>query len=99
MKVLVVDDDLELLGLICYALRQAGYLALEAADGAAALAAFEREEPDLVILDVNLPKLDGLEVCKRLRATSRVPIMMLTVRSGEEDQAAVTPVPETADVG
>jgi DNA-binding response OmpR family regulator len=86
LKILVVDDDAELLGLIAYALRQTGYLVVEAADGALALTQFEREEPDLVILDVNLPRLNGLEVCRRLRATSRVPIMMLTVKGGEEDQ-------------
>lgn len=88
MKLLVVDDDLELLGLVSYALRQAGYLVVEAADGMAAITAFEREEPSLVILDVNLPRLSGLEVCKRIRAMSRVPVMMLTVRSAEEDQVA-----------
>jgi DNA-binding response OmpR family regulator len=86
MKILVVDDDLELSGLISYALRQAGYWTVDAADGVAALAAFEREEPDLVILDVNLPHLSGLEVCRKIRAASQVPVMMLTVRSGEEDQ-------------
>lgn len=86
MKILVVDDDQDLSGLIAYALRQAGYLVVEAADGPAALKAFEREEPDLVILDVNLPRLSGLEVCRSLRAVSRVPVMMLTVRSAEEDQ-------------
>ncbi|MFL6194147.1 MAG: response regulator [Thermoanaerobaculia bacterium] len=86
MKILVVDDDLELAGLIGYALRQAGYLVVEAADGQAALDMFERESPALVILDVNLPRLSGLEVCRRLRDVSRVPIMMLTVRNAEEDQ-------------
>jgi len=86
LKILVVDDDLELAGLIGYALRQAGYLVIEAADGVAALAAFERESPALVILDVNLPRLSGLEVCRRIRNASRVPIMMLTVRNAEEDQ-------------
>jgi DNA-binding response OmpR family regulator len=86
MKILVVDDDLELLGLVAYALRQAGYLVVEASDGAAALVAFEREEPSLVVLDVNLPRLSGLEVCRKIRETSKVPVMMLTVRSAEEDQ-------------
>ena len=86
MKILVVDDDLELRGLISYALRQAGYLVVEAGDGVAALEVFEREEPALVILDVNMPRLSGLEVCRRLRETSSVPVMMLTVRAGEEDQ-------------
>ena len=87
MKILVVDDDLELAGLIGYALRQAGYLVVDAADGPSALAAFEREAPSLVILDVNLPRLSGLEVCRQIRASgSSIPIMMLTVRSAEEDQ-------------
>jgi len=87
MKLLVVDDDLELLGLIAYALRQAGYLVIEAKDGPAALSIFDREQPDLVILDVNLPRIDGLEVLRRLRAAGhRTPVMLLTVRAGEEDQ-------------
>lgn len=86
MKILVVDDDLELSGLIGYALRQAGYMVVEAGDGVTALAAFERESPALVILDINLPRLSGLEVCRRIRAASRVPVMMLTVKSAEEDQ-------------
>jgi DNA-binding response OmpR family regulator len=86
MKILVVDDDLELLGLIGFALRQAGYLVVEASDGGAALAVFEREQPDLVILDVNLPVLGGFEVCRRIRAEATTPIMLLTVRNSEEDQ-------------
>jgi DNA-binding response OmpR family regulator len=88
MKILIVDDDLELAGLIAYALRQAGYLTVEAADGLAALAAFEREEPDLVILDLQLPKLGGQEVCRRIRLSSSTPIMMLTVQSAEQDEVA-----------
>jgi DNA-binding response OmpR family regulator len=87
MKILVVDDDLDLSGLIAYALRQAGYLAIEAPDGPSGLAAFDRERPDLVILDVNLPRMDGFEVLTRIRAAGhRSPVMMLTVRSSEEDQ-------------
>lgn len=86
MKVLVVDDDLELAALISYALRQAGYLVVEAHDGLAALASFAREAPDLVVLDLNLPRLGGLEVLARLRAVSAAPVLMLTVRAGEEDQ-------------
>ena len=88
MKILIVDDDLDLSGLIAYALRQAGYLTVEAADGLAALAAFEREEPDLVILDLQLPKLGGREVCRRIREGSSTPIMMLTVQGSEEDEVA-----------
>jgi DNA-binding response OmpR family regulator len=87
MKILVVDDDLELLNLIAFALRQSGYLVVEASDGPGALAVFERESPQLAILDFNLPGLSGLEVLKEIRAGGdRTPIMMLTVRSGEEDQ-------------
>ena len=86
MKILVVDDDLELLGLIGFALRQAGYLVLEASDGRAALATFAREQPDLVILDVNLPELSGFEVCRQIRAEAATLVMLLTVRSSEEDQ-------------
>jgi len=86
MKILAVDDDMELLGLIGFALRQAGYLVIEASDGGAALAAFEREQPDLILLDVNLPVLSGFEVCRRIREEASTPIMMLTVRNSEEDQ-------------
>ena len=86
MKILVVDDDADLRGLIGYALRQAGYLVVEAADGPAGVELFAREEPDLVILDVNLPRLSGFEVCRRIRQRSATPVMMLTVRSSEEDQ-------------
>lgn len=86
MKVLVVDDDGELRGLIAFALRQAGYLVLEAPDGPSALALFADEKPALVLLDVNLPRLSGFEVLERLRAGgSSTPVMMLTVRSAEED--------------
>jgi DNA-binding response OmpR family regulator len=87
MKILAVDDDLDLLKVIAFALRQAGYLVLEARDGPSALETFERERPDLVILDVNMPRLGGFEVLKRIRAGgSATPVMILTVRSSEEDQ-------------
>jgi DNA-binding response OmpR family regulator len=85
VKVLVVDDDLELLPLVAYALRQEAYLVLEAASGEAALRAVADEQPDLVVLDVNLPDVDGFEVCRRIREHSDVPILMLTVRGEEED--------------
>jgi DNA-binding response OmpR family regulator len=86
MKLLIVDDDDDLRELISFALRQAGYLVVKAADGVEALRVFDAEEPDLVILDVNLPGLDGWEVCRRIRAEANTPIMMLTVHSSEEDQ-------------
>jgi DNA-binding response OmpR family regulator len=86
MKILIVDDDQALLSLVSFALRQAGYLPVEAADGNQALALFEREQPDLVILDVNLPGASGFDVCRRIRAQAPTPIMLLTVRSSEEDE-------------
>ena len=87
MKIQVVDDDMELRHLIAFALRESGYLVVESGDGVAALAEFERERPDLVILDVNMPRLGGFDVLRSLRGSGiRTPVMMLTVRSGEEDQ-------------
>lgn len=86
MKILVVDDDSELLGLINFALRQAGYLVVGATDGQEALEAFAREQPDLVILDINLPRLNGFEVCRRIRSEATTPIMLLTARTAEDDQ-------------
>ena len=86
MKVLVVDDDVELLPLVAFALRQAGFLALEAKTGEAALRAVKEERPDLVVLDVNLPDIEGFEVCRTLRqGGDRTPVLLLTVRSDEED--------------
>ena len=87
MKILVVDDDLELLRLIAFALRQSGYLVVEAQDGPSGVAAFGSERPDLAILDVNLPRFSGLEILKKIRATgSATPVMLLTVRSAEADE-------------
>ncbi len=86
MKILAVDDDVELLGLIGFALRQAGYLVIEAAHGNAALEAFDREQPDLVLLDANLPGVNGFEVLQRIREHASTPIMMLTVLNSEEDE-------------
>jgi len=85
MKVLIADDDADLRELIAFTLAQAGYLVIKAADGAAALRRFEEESADLVVLDINMPALSGFEVCEAIRARSRVPVMMLTVRGEEED--------------
>lgn len=84
-QVLIVDDDLALADVLAFTLRRAGYTVALAHDGPAALEVFDREQPDLVVLDWGLPGLDGLEVCQRLRATSRVPILMLTVRKTDDD--------------
>lgn len=86
MKILIVDDDRDLRDLIGFALRRAGYLVVEAGDGRAALEQFTQEEPALVILDVNLPDTNGFELLRSIRAQSATPVMMLTVRSSEEDQ-------------
>jgi DNA-binding response OmpR family regulator len=85
MKLLIADDDLDLLALIAFTLSQAGYMVIKASDGAAALQAFDNESPDLVLLDINMPKQNGFQVCEAIRARSRVPVMMLTVRGEEED--------------
>jgi DNA-binding response OmpR family regulator len=87
MKILVVDDDLDLLGLISYALRQAGYFVLEAGDGDAAWRLLLEECPDLLVLDVNLPGRSGFDLLRDARAAGVVtPVIMLTVRASEEDQ-------------
>jgi DNA-binding response OmpR family regulator len=85
MKILIADDDRDLLELIGFALTQAGFLVLKAPDGAAALRTFEAEAPDLLVLDINMPGATGFQVCEAVRARSSVPVMMLTVRSEEED--------------
>ena len=85
MKVLVADDDADLRELIAFTLGQAGYLVIKASDGPAAGRLFGEEAPDLVVLDINLPGLSGFQVCEAIRARSRVPVMMLTVRGEEED--------------
>lgn len=85
MKVLVADDDADLRDLIAFSLTQAGYLVIKASDGPAALRRFEEELPDIALLDINMPGLSGFQVCEAIRARSRVPVMMLTVRGEEED--------------
>jgi DNA-binding response OmpR family regulator len=85
MKVLVADDDRDLLELIGFALSQAGFLVVKAPDGPTAVRLFDAESPDLVVLDINMPGASGFQVCEAIRARSRVPVMMLTVRSEEED--------------
>jgi two-component system OmpR family response regulator len=85
-KVLVVEDDPTLLEVLRYNLSQQGYDVLTAADGAAGLDAARSGRPDLVILDVMLPKMDGYEVCRILRQETMVPILMLTARTDETDR-------------
>jgi len=85
MKVLIVDDDRVLADVVAFALRREGFQVVQAYDGLSALQRWSEENPDLIILDVNLPKMDGFTVCQRIRRESDTPIIMLTVRSEDED--------------
>ena len=85
MKVLVVDDDVDLVDLTTYVLRREGYSVVTAIDGQQALSRWESDNPDIVVLDANLPKLNGFEVCRRIRQESETPVIMLTARDEEED--------------
>jgi DNA-binding response OmpR family regulator len=84
--ILLVDDEDSVQKLLSYPLERDGFRVVHARDGEEALARFAEEDIDLVVLDLMLPKLDGLEVCKRLRAESTVPIIMLTARDDELDK-------------
>lgn len=84
--VLVVDDEPRFLRIIQFNLETEGYRVTCAASGEEALALFERYDPDLVVLDVMLPGLDGLDVCKRIREVSTRPIIMLTAKGADEDK-------------
>ncbi len=84
--ILVVDDEPQITRLAQDYLARDGFRVFVAGDGSAALALFRREQPDLVVLDLNLPVMDGLEVCRILRRTSDVPIIMLTARAEETDR-------------
>jgi two-component system response regulator MprA len=85
-RVLVVEDDAEIADVLRRTLRQEGHEVRSAADGVAALEQAEDFVPDLVILDLGLPKLDGVEVCRRLRAESDAPILILTARTQTDDR-------------
>ncbi|SMB89410.1 two-component system, OmpR family, response regulator [Thermanaeromonas toyohensis ToBE] len=85
-KILVVDDEPAILELVTYNLEQAGFSTLTATDGETALKLVEAEKPDLVILDIMLPKIDGFEVCRTIRARHNTPILMLTARREEVDR-------------
>ena len=84
--ILLVDDEDAIQKLLSFPLQKDGYRVVEARDGEAALRRFDEESVDLVVLDLALPKLDGLEVCRRLRSRSAVPIIMLTARDEEIDK-------------
>jgi two-component system alkaline phosphatase synthesis response regulator PhoP len=88
-EVLVIDDEANIRELVSVYLTAAGMTVRQAADGASGLAEFDREPPDLVVLDIMLPGLDGSQVCRRIRGTSAVPIVMLTARDREIDKVAL----------
>ena len=85
-RILLVDDEQPIQRLLSYPLQKEGYEVVPATDGEQALESFDREHFDLVVLDIMLPKVDGLEVCRRLRARSAVPIIMLTAKTEEIDK-------------
>jgi len=87
-KILVVDDDLALSDVLAFAMRRGGYEVLRAYNGLSALEQFAKEHPDLIVLDWRLPHLDGLDVCTRIRMSSDVPIIMLTVRDSDDNVVA-----------
>lgn len=85
MKALVVDDDLALADVVSFTFRRAGYEVIQAHDGQTALERWQVNTPDLIILDLNLPKVDGLTVCRRIREQDNTPIIILSVRGEEDD--------------
>jgi two-component system, OmpR family, phosphate regulon response regulator PhoB len=89
IKVLVIDDERDIVTLLRYHLEKAGFQCLEAMDGATALRLIREQHPDLLLLDLMLPGMDGLEICRRLRqdaTTARLPILMLTAKAEEVDR-------------
>ncbi len=85
MKALIVDDDRVLADVVAFTLRREGFEVTKVFDGEAALQAFGQTQPDLIVLDVNLPKLDGFEICRQIRQHDDTPILLLTVRDEEDD--------------
>lgn len=85
MKALIVEDDLALADVLAFTLRRAGFDIVTAHDGLTALEVWRQEGPDVIVLDLNLPRLDGMAVCRRIRSESQVPIIILTVRAGESE--------------
>lgn len=83
-RVLIVDDEPNIREVVGLYLRRDGHAVFSAADGEEALVVFGKSNPDLVVLDLMLPKMNGFEVCRRIQAERRVPLIMLTAR-GEED--------------
>ena len=85
-KILVVDDESAILQTLRFNLERSGYAVVTASDGRSAVAMAQREQPDLIVLDIMLPVLDGIEACKEIRKFSSVPIIMLTAKDQEIDK-------------
>lgn len=85
-KILVVDDDAHIREVINFTLTRANFVVIEAADGKQALEQFNQQQPDLIILDIGMPELDGTDVCKIIRQQSQVPLVFLTARDDEIDR-------------
>jgi two-component system OmpR family response regulator len=85
-RILVVDDDPHIRDVICFALEKAGMTAVTARDGGEALARFREDAPQLIVLDIGMPEMDGLEVCRQIRKSSEVPILFLSARDEEIDR-------------
>ena len=88
MKLLIVEDDLALSDVLAFTLRRAGFETLVVHDGLTAVATWQKQSPDLIVLDLNLPKLDGLGVCRHIRAHDKTPIIILSVRGDDETVVA-----------
>jgi len=88
MNILVVEDEAAIREFEVTYLRDAGYRAIEAADGQAGVELFEQHKPDLAVIDINLPKMSGLDVCKIIRTSSTIPILIVTARDSDEDEIA-----------
>ncbi len=86
MKILIVDDEVKIVRGVRKYLEGSGFSVVEAYDGLSGLSVARRENPDLIVLDLMLPEMDGLDVCRRIRQESRVPIIMLTARVDETDK-------------
>ena len=98
MKILVVEDDETLLETLEYNLERQGYEVIKAVDGREALEKARNEDPEMIILDVMLPFLDGFEVCRILRKEMNIPIMMLTARTDEVDRVGAAKEAEVLEV-
>jgi DNA-binding response OmpR family regulator len=86
MEILVIEDDADLLEILAFALHREGYHVTAARDGASGLQQWRNKEPAMILLDIDLPKVDGWEVCRQIRSEGNTPIVMLTAATAEADR-------------